>query len=125
MNTAPLDDLVQALDRSEAGARQVFAALPEVSREGAAALALSRGRPRLTLVWSREALTRAAAHLRLGEVEEARRELDPLPGTARPALLRARAASLAGEPEAQALATHARLLARQEGDAGALVAAAT
>ncbi|MPY65897.1 hypothetical protein F8S09_04180 [Deinococcus sp. SDU3-2] len=98
---------------------------PETSAERAAALALQHGRPRLALAWGHEPLTRAAAHLRLGEVEEARRELAPLPDTARPALLRARAASLAGELEAEALATHARLLARQEGDAGALTAAAT
>lgn len=117
--------LAEALNRGEAEARRLLESSPGQPSEEAAALALQRGRPRLALAWSREALTRAAAHLRLGEVGEARRELAPLPDTARPALLRARAAALAGEPEAEALATHARLLARQEGDAGALVAAAT
>lgn len=117
--------LAAALDRGEAEARRVLECSPEWSSEQAAALALSHGRPRLALAWGREPLTRTAAHLRLGEVDEARRELAPLPDTARPALLRARAATLAGEPDAEVLATHARLLARQEGDAGALVAAAT
>lgn len=117
--------LAEALDQGEVEARRVLDSSPELSREEAAALALHHGGPRLALAWGREPLTRAAAHLRLGEVGEARRELAPLQGTARPTLLCARAAALAGELEAEALAVHARLLARQEGDAGALVAAAT
>lgn len=117
--------LAEVLNRDEADARRVLDSFPGPPSEEAAALALHHGRPRLALAWGREPLTRAAARLRLGEIEEARRELAPLPDTARPALLRARAASLAGELETEALAVHARLLARQEGDAGALVAAAT
>lgn len=125
MDAASLARLSEALNRGQAEARRLLDSCPELPGEAAAVLALSHGRPRLALAWGRQPLTRAAAHLRLGEVGEGRRELAPLPDTARPALLRARAAALAGEPEAEALAIHARLLARREGDAGALVAAAT
>ncbi|KEF33286.1 hypothetical protein RDMS_13150 [Deinococcus sp. RL] len=117
--------LAAALDQGEDQAQRAFAAAPGWSAEAAAALALQRGRPRLALAWSRDPLIRAAAHLRLGAVAEARRELASLSDAARSTLLRARAGALAGELGAEALAVQARLLARQEGDAGALVAAAT
>ena len=90
-----------------------------------AALALQLGQPRLALGWAKDPLIRAAAHLRLGQPGEALAALEGQPETARPALLRARDAWQARQAAAPALARHACTLARQEGDAGALVAAVT
>jgi len=87
--------------------------------------ALHLGRPSLAAQWATDPLTRVAALLRLGHTESARQVLAPLPDSPRVALLLARLLALEGEASAQAQATHARALARAEGDAGALVAAAT
>jgi hypothetical protein len=89
----------------------------------AAAFALHLGQPSLALRWEADALIRAAAQLRLGQSAAALTALEGQPA-ARPAVLRARAAAQLAQPGATALAALARRLARQEGDAGALVAAA-
>ncbi|GMA17487.1 hypothetical protein [Deinococcus metallilatus] len=94
-------------------------------RDGAAALALHLGQPGLTVCWASDPLTLAAAHLRLGKPGQALAALHGQPDAARPALLRARAGWQARQADAPELARHARTLARAEGDAGALVAAAT
>ncbi|MHA0040419.1 hypothetical protein [Deinococcus sp. PEB2-63] len=101
------------------------AGLTAAQTEEAAALALHWGAPRAALVWSREPLRRAAAHLRLGDGAAARAELAGEADGARVALLRARAAALDGWPEADQQAAQARTLARQEGDSAALIAAVT
>lgn len=99
-------------------------------RAEAAAVALRLGRPRHTLDWAIDPLVRAAAWLRLGEAQSALGELgDDRPPCAREAVLRARAdwqlrLRAAAEPESGSTDMALRL-ARQEGDAGALVAAAT
>nr|WP_246580439.1 hypothetical protein [Deinococcus aestuarii] len=67
----------------------------------------------------------AAAHLRRGDPQAVLHAVEDLPDTARPALLRARAAWQLRAPDAADLAERARRLARAEGDAGALTAAAT
>ena len=114
-----------ALNLGEAQARAALAALPGARFPQAAARALALGRPHLTLEWTGEPLLLAAAHLRLGCPDAALSTLSGLPDTARPALLRARAALQGSTPDALAQATHARTLARADGDGGALVAAAT
>lgn len=116
--------LSQGNDRSALAALHRLSPLPDEQAE-AAVLALHLGQPTLTLRWAGDPLTLAAAHLRLGRPGAARTVLDGQPDTARPALLRARAAWQAGQPDAPDLARHARSLARAQGDAGALVAAAT
>ncbi|WP_291431365.1 hypothetical protein [Deinococcus sp.] len=114
-----------ALALGDGQARMALAILPVSSGSQAAARALALGRPHLTLEWTDEPLLLAAAHLRLGRPDAALSTLSGLPDTARPALLRARAAQQGGAPDALAQATHARTLARADGDGGALVAAAT
>ncbi|GAA5511907.1 hypothetical protein Dcar01_00621 [Deinococcus carri] len=118
----------EALDRGDEraalAALHLLSPLPDEQKE-AAGLALHLGQPTLTLRWVGDPLTLAAAHLRLGQPGAARSVLDGQPDAARPALLRARAAWQAGQPAALDLARHALTLARAEGDAGALVAAAT
>lgn len=94
-------------------------------REAAAALALTLGQPFRALLWSMDPLTLAAAHLRLGQPGAALAVLEGQPDSARPAVLRARALWQSGGADAGPQAHHARALARREGDAGALVAAAT
>ncbi|ANE44812.1 hypothetical protein SU48_06200 [Deinococcus puniceus] len=97
--------------------------------QACAALALHVGRPSLAAQWAADSLTRAAALLRLGHTEAARETLSPLPDSPRVALLLARLLALENQADAvgqaRAQATHARALARAEGDAAALVAAAT
>nr|WP_246363064.1 hypothetical protein [Deinococcus budaensis] len=110
------------------GALAALHALTSPVPAGAAALALHLGCPRLAARWAGEtgdSLTLAAAQLRLGASAQALATLEAQPGTARPALLRARAGWQLRSPQAPDLAHHARTLARQQGDAGALVAAAT
>jgi len=94
-------------------------------REEAAALALHLGQPSRAVRWGTDPLTLAAAHLRLGQPGAALSVLGGQPQTARLALLRARAAWQTAQADAGELARQARTLARREGDAGALVAAAT
>lgn len=90
-----------------------------------AALALRLGRPRLALACRADPLTHAAAWLRLGEIGQAREILGTVPPSARAQVLLARSAALAGERAALSLAHAARQGSRREGDAGALIAAAT
>lgn len=118
-----------ALERGDdPGALAALHALTSPVPAGAAALALHLGRPRLASRWAGEtgdALTLAAAQVRLGQPALALATLEGQPDTARPAVLRARAVWQLRSLQAQEHALHARTLARQEGDAGALVAAAT
>jgi len=118
-----------ALDREDdPAALAALHALTSPVPAAAAALALHLGQPTLAVRWAGETgdpLTLAAAQLRLGQSAGALITLEGQPDIARPALLRARAAWQLGSAEAPGLARHARTLARQEGDAGALVAAAT
>ncbi|UQN05829.1 hypothetical protein [Deinococcus sp. QL22] len=97
--------------------------------QACAVLALHLGRPSLAAQWATDPLTRAAALLRLGHTEAARQTLAPLPDSPRVALLLARLLALEHQadavPQAVTQATYARALARAEGDAGALTAAAT
>lgn len=93
--------------------------------QACAVLALHLGRPSLAAQWATDSLTRAAALLRSGLTEAARQILAPLQGSPRGALLLARLLALENQTDAVAQATHARALARAEGDAGALTAAAT
>lgn len=110
----------------EDAARAVYAALAPGQRVTAAALALHHGRPGLAAEWgTADPLTRAAALLRLGHSQQAVDVLAPLPDSARPALLRARAGWQLGAADFSNSAEHARSLARREGDGPALVAAAT
>ncbi|MEF2279583.1 hypothetical protein V3W47_14905 [Deinococcus sp. YIM 134068] len=109
----------------EAAALAALSALDPADHARAAPLALQLGRPSFAARWAEDPLTRAAAFLRLGDSDAAFTTLAGQPDTARPALLRARAAWQAGQPDAASLAAHARTLARSEGDAGALIAAAT
>ncbi|SMB90806.1 hypothetical protein [Deinococcus hopiensis] len=106
-----------------AALRALFPTEPE--RDGAAALALRLGQPRLALRWAAAPLLRAAALLRLGDGPAALNVLERQPETARQALLRARAAWQTRDTETAKHARHVRSLARAEGDAEALVAAAT
>ncbi|PNY82341.1 hypothetical protein [Deinococcus koreensis] len=133
--------LEEALELGDEAALEVYADLPPDRRAGAAGLALQHGRPRLAADWAEhEPLTRAAALLRLGRAAQALEGLHTEPDTARPALLQARAQwqLKQGQLEQRHLTTtnsldaasldaaqHARTLARREGDAAALVAAAT
>lgn len=123
-----LADVREALDRREdcAALAALHALTPAPGeRDEAAALALHLGQPGLTLQWALDPLLLAAAQLRLGCPAAARALLQNQPDTARPALLRARAAAQGEGGDAAALARHALSLARGEGDAGALVAAVT
>ncbi|WP_245557732.1 hypothetical protein [Deinococcus apachensis] len=122
-----LADVRAAMDRGDdpAALATLRALTPAPDeREEAAALALHLGQPSLAVRWSEDPLLLAAAQLRLGEAAVALVSLQDQPDTARPALLRARAA-WQGSGDAATLAWHARTLARSEGDAGALVAAVT
>ena len=127
--TDPLRDLRAALSLPTPEFRGAALSLParldDAQVEAAAALALQWGAPRAALAWSRDPLRRAAAHLRLGDSSAARAELAGEADGARVALLRARAAALDGQPEADQQAAQARTLARQEGDSAALIAAVT
>ncbi|WP_034384806.1 hypothetical protein [Deinococcus sp. YIM 77859] len=111
-------------DQTTLAALQAWQPAPQ-ERDEAAALALRWGRPTLAARWAADPLTRAAAYLRLGQAAQALTELRGQPDTARPAVLRARAAWQAGQRDALSCARHARALARAEGDAAALVAAVT
>ncbi|WP_293910577.1 hypothetical protein [Deinococcus sp.] len=93
----------------------------------AAALALRHGVPDLALRWALAAGQNglaAAAALRLGFTGQALDLTQTLPDDARRAVLIARACSLGGDPSLS-WAEQARALARQEGDAPALIAAVT
>lgn len=93
--------------------------------QACAVLALHLGRPSLAVRWATDSLTRAAALLRLGHTETARQTLAPLQASPRVALLLARMLALDSDAQAMTQATHARALARADGDAAALTAAAT
>lgn len=106
----------------------MYEALPALDQATAATLALSYGRPTLAARWAAdprhpEPLTVAAALLRLGQAAKAQAILEPLPDTARTALLRARARWQLGQRADQV--DVARILARREGDTPALTAAVT
>ncbi|CAM4081911.1 hypothetical protein [Deinococcus marmoris] len=117
-------ELKTALERGESAS--FFGALPVENQTEAAKLALRLGRPRLAALWAQaDPLTHAAALLRLGESRSALHLLKPLPHTARPAALRARALWQLADAQAEAETTNALELARQEGDVGAVIAAAT
>ncbi len=122
MDHAP-PTLTAALERGEPA--DFFDELSLADPPEAARLALHLGRPRLAALWAAtDPLTHAAALLRLGEPDTLL-VLRPLPETARPTALRARARWQLADPQAQARAEHALTLARQEGDVGAVIAAAT
>ncbi|GGO31148.1 hypothetical protein [Deinococcus humi] len=113
-----------ALERGEPA--HFFGELTLEDSTEAARLAQRLGRPRLAVLWAKsEPLTQAAALLRLGEPERALVVLQPLPDTARPSALRARARWQLADSQAEATTQHALTLARQEGDVGAVIAAAT
>ncbi|MBB6017986.1 hypothetical protein [Deinococcus radiopugnans] len=117
-------ELSAALERGEPAS--FYSPLLPPDPTEAARLALFLGRPRLAVLWAgADPLTHAAALLRLGESDQALHVLRPLPDTARPAALRARARWQQGDARAEAETTHALALARQEGDVGAVIAAAT
>lgn len=117
----------EALQRDDHAALAVLRDLTPIpaERAEAAALALHLGQPTLGVRWATDPLILAAAHLRLGQPAQALAALEGQPDTARPALLRARAAWQAGRVDAADLARHARTRARAEGDAEALIAAVT
>ncbi|MFB9992579.1 hypothetical protein ACFFLM_11435 [Deinococcus oregonensis] len=125
MTLAALQAAVNAGDDSAALALLLGVQPASDAAQAYAALALHLGRPALAAQWATDPLTRAAALLRLGRTQEARQILTPLPDSPRVALLLARVLALEDEPGAAAQATHARALARTEGDAAALTAAAT
>ena len=110
---------------AEEEAHRLWQALPSDKQETAAARALGLGHPRLALAWSASPWIQAPARLRLGEAKAAWDVLTALPDSARRAVLWARAGAQLGEAEAPALAQAARSQARREGDAAALIAAAT
>lgn len=116
--------LVQGDDQVALAALRALIPTPGECEE-AAALALHLGQPSLAVRWSADPLLLAAAQLRLGDAAAALISLGGQPDTARPALLRARAAWQGSGGDAAPLAHRARTLARAEGDAGALVAAVT
>ncbi|WP_226342433.1 hypothetical protein [Deinococcus sp. AJ005] len=117
-------ELRTALERGEPAS--FFGTLPLHGQPEAARLALRLGRPRLAALWAQaDPLTHAAALLRVGESGNALHVLEPLPGTARPAALRARALWQLADAQAEAETTNALELARQEGDIWAVIAAAT
>lgn len=123
MNEAQTE-LKTALERGEP--ESFFGKLPLHGQPEAARLALRLGRPRLAALWAQaDPLTHAAALLRLGEPEHALHLLEPPPNTARPAALRARALWQLADAQAEAATQQALALARQEGDLGAAIAAAT
>lgn len=115
--------------RDDAAVLAALHDLSEADRGAAAPLALQLGYPRTALTWAAGtevgAQTRAAAWLRLGDPSAARTSLERQPESARTQVLLARAAWQESHPEAVSRAEHARRLARQEGDAAALIAAAT
>ncbi|WP_233554531.1 hypothetical protein [Deinococcus cavernae] len=100
-----------------------FAALNAEERLAQAAQALALGYPDVAARWSADPLVQAAAYLRLGQPLQA---LAVLPETqeARAAVLEARASWQLQRSDAGPLAENARRLARQAGDAGAIVAGA-
>ncbi|MFK7601085.1 hypothetical protein ACI3L1_02605 [Deinococcus sp. SM5_A1] len=117
------DELRTALERGEPAS--FFGAVPLHEQPEAARLALRLGRPRLAALWAQaDPLTHAAALLRVGESGSALHLLEALPGTARPAALRARALWQLADAQAEAVTHSALALARQEGDVGAVIAAA-
>ncbi len=117
-------ELKTALERGEPAS--FFGTLHVHDQPEAARLALRLGRPRLAALWAQaDPLTHAAALLRVGESGNALHVLEPLPGTARPAALRARAWWQLTDAQAEAVTQEALALARQEGDLGAVIAAAT
>lgn len=123
---APLEALLRAPHPPAAAeAKRLWQTLPSAEQEAAAALALALGCPRLALAWSASPWIQAPARLRLGEAQGARAALADLPDSARRAVLWARAGAQRGEVGALTLAQAARSQARREGDAAALVAAAT
>ena len=116
--------LIAALERGEPAA--FFGEVAAEHQPVLARHALRLGRPRLAALWGEaDPLTHASALLRLGQAEEALSVLRPSPDTARPAVLRARAGWQLARPQAEGAASHALHLARQEGDVGAVIAAAT
>ncbi|AFZ68693.1 hypothetical protein [Deinococcus peraridilitoris] len=142
-----LDDLLTRVSAGQyAEARTALSSFSPVPEElpQAARLALELGCPSLSVRWWQEALAagtgedlqvrlgHAAALCRLGAGAAAWHALQPAPLTARVAVLRARALSLwsgtqGTDPPGDVLEAsgQARDLARQEGDAAALVAAVT
>ncbi|MDV6373808.1 hypothetical protein [Deinococcus arenicola] len=113
-----------ALERGEPAS--FFGDLSPESGAELARLALRLGRPRLAVRWAgADPLTHAAALLRLGESEAALQVLEPVPDSARPAALCARALWQMQDAGAEAATGKALALARQEGDVGAVIAAAT
>lgn len=116
--------LLAALERGEPAS--FFAGVAAEHQSGLARHALRLGRPRLAALWAdADPLTHASALLRLGQSEAALAVLLPLPDAARPAALRARAWWQQADARAEAQVSHALTLARQEGDVGAVIAAAT
>ncbi|CAM3816744.1 hypothetical protein [Deinococcus frigens] len=116
-------ELRAALERGEPAS--AFEERSPQHQTEAARLALQLGRPRLAALWAgADPLTHAAALLRLGESGHALRVLEPLPDTTRPATLRARALWQLTDARAEAATHEALALARQEGDVGAVIAAA-
>lgn len=124
MTLAALQAAVNAGNDSAALALLLDVQPPSDEAQAFAVLALHLGRPTLAAQWATDPLTRAAGLLRLGHTEVARQTLAPLPDAPRVALLLARLLVLENHAGAVAQATHARALARAEGDAGALIAAA-
>ena len=123
---AALEALLSAPERPDVATVQaLWAQLPAERREDAAALALQQGHPRLALSWSGSPWVQAPALLRLGEARQAQSVLAQLPDSARRAVLEARASAQVENAQALTLAQAARSQARREGDAAALVAAAT
>lgn len=109
---------------SSGSLRELFSSLNPEDCSLAAALALSSGYPALAAEHSADRLVQAAAFLRLGQPDNALTVLEPLSFSARTAVLQARAEWQRQRPEALPRAEQARKLARQEGDAGAIVASA-
>ncbi|MDB5046201.1 MAG: hypothetical protein JWQ08_2251, partial [Deinococcus sp.] len=124
MTLAALQAAVNAGNDSAALALLLDVQPPSEEAQAFAVLALHLGRPTLAAQWATDPLTRAAGLLRLGHTEAARQTLASLPDSARMALLLARLLVLENHAGAVVQATHARALARAEGDAGALIAAA-
>ena len=117
--------LLAALERGEPAS--FFTGVAAEHQPGLARHALRLGRPRLAALWAdADPLTHASALLRLGQSGAALAVLPPLPDAARPAALRARAWWQQADAQAEARGTTTALaLARQEGDVGAVIAAAT